>query len=219
MMKGVDGPVGRWRGGVTAKAGADEVRMNNLGGGAFGAGDLLRIGSEAVSGMRVVVGGLGREGPVGVAAEAGAGEFMTNDLGGSALDAGSLLEVAGEVVCSMKVIVGGLGGEGRKGVAADARADGGVELMMRMDGGFEGVVTEADDLGRRVVEAREAHLEAVFVAAELPLGRAGPPAVVTILRAVRRRAERWGMGVWVEIGVGTDGIAGAGVRRRKSRRD
>ena len=67
-MMGVDGLVGNWLGGVAAKAGLDEIRMNNLGGGAIGASDLVWMGVEAVFGTGVVVDGLGCKGRDGVTA-------------------------------------------------------------------------------------------------------------------------------------------------------
>ena len=76
-MMGVDGLVGNWLGGVAAKAGSDEIRMNNLGGGAIGASDLLWMGGEAVFSTGVVVDGLGCEGRVGVAVDV----FVRDGLG------------------------------------------------------------------------------------------------------------------------------------------
>ena len=76
-MMGVDGLVGNWLGGVAAEAGSDEIKMNNLGGGAIGARDLLWMDGEAVFSMGVVVDDLGCEGRGGVIVDV----FVRDGLG------------------------------------------------------------------------------------------------------------------------------------------
>ena len=116
MMKGVDSLVGRWRGGVAAKVGVDEVASmgNDLGSGAgmmdnLGTSAMVREDDGAVFGMVAVVGGHIGKG----AGDAAAREDVVSHR---------VHEVTGKTAVGMVAIMAGLVVKGRDGIAAEAGA-------------------------------------------------------------------------------------------------
>ena len=90
-MMGVDGLGGNWLGGVAAKAGSDEIRMDNLGNGTIMVHSLVWMRGGAVVSTMMGVGSLVGNWFGGVTAKAGSDEIRMNNLGDGTIMVHSLV--------------------------------------------------------------------------------------------------------------------------------